>query len=153
MGLVFDLSPYLPSATMAFTCSDICKVRPPFDRRSLLQSPLISNADHVRSVSRRGRDNVSLILVASFAVILPPLGVFLEKGCGADLCINILLVRVVVVALSRLTRLTPSFSDPSGLPVRLYYHPVFPSSLLQPPRSAPELFTVRHSQLSDRSRP
>ncbi|CAI2166602.1 4588_t:CDS:2 [Funneliformis geosporum] len=26
-----------------------------------------------------------------FAVILPPLGVLLEKGCGADLCINILL--------------------------------------------------------------
>lgn len=26
-----------------------------------------------------------------FAVILPPLGVFLEKGCGSDLCINIIL--------------------------------------------------------------
>ncbi|KAK1827854.1 hypothetical protein QBC39DRAFT_360684 [Podospora conica] len=26
-----------------------------------------------------------------FAVLLPPLGVFLEKGCGGDLCINILL--------------------------------------------------------------
>jgi uncharacterized membrane protein YqaE (UPF0057 family) len=26
-----------------------------------------------------------------FAVILPPLGVFLERGCGADLLINILL--------------------------------------------------------------
>ncbi|KAK3805066.1 MAG: UPF0057-domain-containing protein [Linnemannia elongata] len=26
-----------------------------------------------------------------FAVILPPLGVFLERGCGADLFINILL--------------------------------------------------------------
>ena len=25
------------------------------------------------------------------AVILPPLGVFLERGCGADLLINILL--------------------------------------------------------------
>ncbi|KAL7622923.1 plasma membrane proteolipid Pmp3 [Parahypoxylon ruwenzoriense] len=25
------------------------------------------------------------------AIILPPLGVFLERGCGADLCINILL--------------------------------------------------------------
>jgi len=25
------------------------------------------------------------------AVLLPPLGVFLERGCGADLCINILL--------------------------------------------------------------
>ncbi|KAK4225329.1 UPF0057-domain-containing protein [Podospora fimiseda] len=26
-----------------------------------------------------------------FAVILPPLGVFLERGCGADILINILL--------------------------------------------------------------
>ncbi|KAF9090857.1 plasma membrane proteolipid Pmp3 [Mortierella sp. GBA35] len=26
-----------------------------------------------------------------FAVILPPLGVFLERGCGSDLFINILL--------------------------------------------------------------
>ncbi|KAI3342126.1 hypothetical protein F4824DRAFT_495063 [Ustulina deusta] len=26
-----------------------------------------------------------------FAVILPPLGVFLERGCGADFLINILL--------------------------------------------------------------
>ncbi|KAI7825172.1 plasma membrane proteolipid Pmp3 [Gamsiella multidivaricata] len=26
-----------------------------------------------------------------FAVIFPPLGVFLEKGCGTDLLINILL--------------------------------------------------------------
>jgi len=31
---------------------------------------------------------------ASFAVLLPPLGVALEKGCGADFCINILLVRL-----------------------------------------------------------
>ncbi|KAK0668825.1 hypothetical protein QBC41DRAFT_225199 [Cercophora samala] len=26
-----------------------------------------------------------------FAVLLPPLGVFLERGCGSDLLINILL--------------------------------------------------------------
>ncbi|ETW85769.1 putative stress-induced hydrophobic peptide [Heterobasidion irregulare TC 32-1] len=26
-----------------------------------------------------------------FAVLLPPIGVFLERGCGADLVINILL--------------------------------------------------------------
>ncbi|KAH8550779.1 putative cation transport-related protein [Umbelopsis sp. PMI_123] len=25
------------------------------------------------------------------AIILPPLGVFLERGCNSDLCINILL--------------------------------------------------------------
>ncbi|KAI0724095.1 putative stress response RCI peptide [Fomitopsis betulina] len=27
----------------------------------------------------------------SFAIILPPVGVFLERGCGADLLINIVL--------------------------------------------------------------
>ena len=31
------------------------------------------------------------ILKIVLAVILPPLGVFLERGCGADLCINVLL--------------------------------------------------------------
>ncbi|KAI0831449.1 hypothetical protein BC628DRAFT_1415948 [Trametes gibbosa] len=49
---------------MAFTGSDICKVR---------------------------RSTSSAVLPASFAILLPPLGVFLERGCGADLLINILL--------------------------------------------------------------
>jgi len=31
------------------------------------------------------------IIKIIFAVILPPLGVFLERGCGVDLAINILL--------------------------------------------------------------
>lgn len=31
------------------------------------------------------------IIKLIFAVILPPVGVFLERGCGADLLINILL--------------------------------------------------------------
>lgn len=35
----------------------------------------------------RNSDILKIIL----AVILPPLGVFLERGCGADLLINILL--------------------------------------------------------------
>ncbi|KAI0093590.1 hypothetical protein BDY19DRAFT_881364 [Irpex rosettiformis] len=30
-------------------------------------------------------------LVSSLAIILPPVGVFLERGCGADFLINILL--------------------------------------------------------------
>ncbi|KAH6683039.1 putative plasma membrane proteolipid 3 [Halenospora varia] len=34
-----------------------------------------------------GSDILKIIL----AVILPPFGVLLERGCGADLCINILL--------------------------------------------------------------
>jgi uncharacterized membrane protein YqaE (UPF0057 family) len=31
------------------------------------------------------------IIKIIFAIILPPIGVFLERGCGADLFINILL--------------------------------------------------------------
>ncbi|KAK6217616.1 N-acetylglucosaminyldiphosphodolichol N-acetylglucosaminyltransferase catalytic subunit alg13 [Pestalotiopsis sp. IQ-011] len=34
-----------------------------------------------------GSDIFKIIL----AVILPPVGVFLERGCGADFCINVLL--------------------------------------------------------------
>ncbi|CAD0089572.1 UPF0057-domain-containing protein [Aureobasidium namibiae CBS 147.97] len=34
-----------------------------------------------------GSDIIKIII----AIILPPLGVFLERGCGADLLINILL--------------------------------------------------------------
>ncbi|KAK4984762.1 plasma membrane proteolipid Pmp3 [Elasticomyces elasticus] len=34
-----------------------------------------------------GSDIIKIVI----AVILPPLGVFLERGCGADLLINILL--------------------------------------------------------------
>ncbi|KEQ59816.1 UPF0057-domain-containing protein [Aureobasidium melanogenum CBS 110374] len=34
-----------------------------------------------------GSDIIKIIL----AIILPPLGVFLERGCGADFLINILL--------------------------------------------------------------
>lgn len=35
--------------------------------------------------------NVYSWLIVSATVILPPVGVFLEVGCGTDLCINILL--------------------------------------------------------------
>ena len=35
--------------------------------------------------------NYSDICKILFAIILPPLGVFLERGCGADLLINICL--------------------------------------------------------------
>ncbi|KAI5194503.1 hypothetical protein E4T39_08646 [Aureobasidium subglaciale] len=34
-----------------------------------------------------GSDIIKIII----AIVLPPLGVFLERGCGADLLINILL--------------------------------------------------------------
>ena len=37
---------------------------------------------------------ISDICKIIFAIILPPLGVFLERGCGADFLINILLTIV-----------------------------------------------------------
>ncbi|KAJ8597978.1 hypothetical protein M405DRAFT_721555, partial [Rhizopogon salebrosus TDB-379] len=46
---------------MPFTASDICKV------------------------------TLLVLFDFLFAIILPPVGVFLERGCGADLLINILL--------------------------------------------------------------
>jgi len=65
---------------MAFTCSDILKI------------VYVAFSIPPRTVSRSGRDIVSFshvnVYPSSFAVILPPLGVFLERGCGADLAIN-----------------------------------------------------------------
>ncbi|KAL6305415.1 hypothetical protein BKA93DRAFT_825105 [Sparassis latifolia] len=58
---------------MPFTASDICKVH----HVRLLFPPIITA-------------RLTLIL-RSFAIILPPVGVFLERGCGADFFINILL--------------------------------------------------------------
>ncbi|GAM82162.1 hypothetical protein ANO11243_001410 [Dothideomycetidae sp. 11243] len=37
------------------------------------------------------------IIKIIFAIILPPLGVFLERGCGADLLINILLTLLAYI--------------------------------------------------------
>lgn len=47
------------------------------------------------------------------AIILPPLGVFLERGCGADLLINILLT-ILGMFCPRHRRLS---SPSSGLPL------------------------------------
>ncbi|KAG8695582.1 plasma membrane proteolipid Pmp3 [Ceratobasidium sp. 394] len=41
-------------------------------------------------IIKQGRGRISHS-VRSVAIILPPLGVFFERGCGADLLINILL--------------------------------------------------------------
>ena len=39
----------------------------------------------------RADSSLSDIIKIIIAIILPPLGVFLERGCGADFLINILL--------------------------------------------------------------
>ncbi|KAF7895476.1 uncharacterized protein EAF01_009438 [Botrytis porri] len=48
---------------------------------------LINHINEYRLLTFHNSDICKIIL----AVILPPLGVFLERGCGADLLINILL--------------------------------------------------------------
>lgn len=55
---------------MAFTCSDICKII--FGKFTLPTIARVANKYLV-------------------AVVLPPLGVFLERGCVCDLLINIAL--------------------------------------------------------------
>ncbi|KXN85471.1 Plasma membrane proteolipid 3 [Leucoagaricus sp. SymC.cos] len=55
---------------MALTASDICKAR--------------------SFVAHRNHQCLRTFQII-FAIIFPPLGVFLERGCGADLLINILL--------------------------------------------------------------
>jgi hypothetical protein len=47
-----------------------------------------------------------------FAIILPPLGVFLERGCGVDLLINIPLTILGESRQSRLPLLSTRLSDP-----------------------------------------
>lgn len=57
--------------------------------------PLPLGKQMFSGASSKGRQSTnnpnSDICKIIFAVLLPPLGVFLERGCGGDLCINILL--------------------------------------------------------------
>lgn len=90
---LFLISPHTPRTKMPFTGSDICKVRAapfPFILLSAYQSFLFSFGRFCTS-SRAPRpargfshlDAFSLRL-HSLAIFLPPLGVFLERGCNAD---------------------------------------------------------------------
>ncbi|KAI0797686.1 hypothetical protein C8Q75DRAFT_801613 [Abortiporus biennis] len=76
---------------MAFTASDICKVCSVSSLTPTSSNSSLFSADHVRCSTQPPRLKPQLTLVFSFAVIFPPVGVFLERGCGADLLINILL--------------------------------------------------------------
>ncbi|KLO12609.1 hypothetical protein SCHPADRAFT_829238 [Schizopora paradoxa] len=68
---------------MAFTCSDIFKVR----ISSSFYFDIFSFCflDHVRLTAIHLLVDIDLLSFSSLAVILPPLGVFLERGCGSDL--------------------------------------------------------------------
>ena len=50
------------------------------------------SVDYVRAPPRRPATFHIPDTPSSFAILLPPLGVFLERGCNADFLINILLV-------------------------------------------------------------
>ena len=130
---------------MAFTGSDICKVSFPLKDHYFSHNPLTSTlTDLVRPVSSQVMIVNWSHSFASFAILLPPVGVALEKGCGTDVCINIILVSCPYHSfLPNSANIV--FADPYGLPVRLYSRLVFIPNSLQPPRSALESFTVRES--------
>lgn len=52
--------------------------------------PTGSATNSTRITQKLTRPNSDIIKIIC-AVVLPPLGVFLERGCGADLLINLLL--------------------------------------------------------------
>ena len=53
---------------------------------------LIVPIDLVRRLAATTFVLVTDVDISSFAILLPPVGVFLERGCNADFLINILLV-------------------------------------------------------------
>ena len=117
---------------------------------SLSHKPLISDpADHVRPASSQVVIVPGLISLVSFAVLLPPLGVFLERGCGADFFINILLVRCPLTPCFP-TKLTLLYQTILGY---MYaYTLILPSSLahlssLNKPRNHSRF--VVHAKLTD----
>ena len=92
-----------------------------------------------------GRNSAVVSLFASFAIVFPPLGVALEKGCGADLCINIILVRRPPRAYLTNDSADVAFSDPPGLHVRLHFCLVSLLNSLELPWPVPESSMVRLS--------
>ena len=106
-----------------------------------MQPTHFHSTDHVRPVSSKVRIVNWSHSFVSFAILLPPLGVALEKGCGADFCINILLVSYPYQSFLP-NPANVAFSDPFGIHVRLSSYLVFIPNSLQPPRPAPELFMV-----------
>ncbi|OAX43544.1 hypothetical protein K503DRAFT_796222 [Rhizopogon vinicolor AM-OR11-026] len=63
----------------------------------------------------------------SFAIILPPVGVFLERGCGADLLINILLTILGKHVPYPANNLVITARAPFHL--RIYVRPFYPSAV------------------------
>ena len=81
-------------------------------------------ADHVRRNTPRIAQkpvfliNVPFFLIfSSFAIILPPVGVFLERGCNADFLINILLVSLFLLLNNRANAHQHFSTDHPGLHV------------------------------------
>jgi uncharacterized membrane protein YqaE (UPF0057 family) len=58
---------------------------------SLPRPPVSRNSSGNTNIDARTDLYLSDIVKIIIAILLPPLGVFLERGCGADLLINILL--------------------------------------------------------------
>lgn len=78
---------------MPFTGSDIIKVCIRWNVVFHLLTNLYNRSCQSSLYSSFVDGLLTRISPHSFAIILPPVGVFLERGCGADLLINIVLVR------------------------------------------------------------
>lgn len=83
---------------MPFTGSDICKVRHNVHDAVVALANGSAHADPVSLFFIRVSVLLTRLLSQSFAIILPPVGVFLERGFGADLIINIVLVRMFPIS-------------------------------------------------------
>ena len=79
---------------MPFTGSDICKVCHDVHDVVVASADDSARVDPVSLIFTRVSILLTWLLTRSFAIILPPVGVFLERGFGADLIINIVLVRM-----------------------------------------------------------
>lgn len=134
---------------MAFTASDICKVS--FSLTSSHPTSLTSNhTDLVRPLEPELVLDKRVSFFVSFAIFIPPVGVALEKGCGVDFCINILLVRRPHL-FPFATRLTLIYQTILGYmcvgsPVSFSSSPAHSTSLVQPRNHSRY---VVHTQLSD----
>ena len=116
---------------MPFTGSDICKVRI-YDLRLLIDNTDGWSLARCRSCtskypSYRPKTCVPdqcpfLLNFSSFAIILPPVGVFLERGCNADFLINILLVSLFLLLNNRANAHQHFSTDHPGLHVRSPLH-------------------------------
>ena len=108
---------------MAFTASDICKVRtttPPLHTHKTYPLYSLPTSFQIMSVYKYSFPQRLLTPVPldSFAIFLPPVGVFLERGCNADF-VSVFFTRSHKFALTVLRCSSLTFS------LYVFSHPCF----------------------------